>query len=190
MTVAANKTSFASVEVEESFDTTFGIYDLNELLGVISIFNDPDLEFSEKSLVISEGKNRIRYMPADADVLIFPKKEPKFSDSPEAEFELSSQHLTQIIKAASVLKVPVVTFKGDGKKIVVMVHDKTNPNSNQFVIDVESETSEKFDMHVKVDSLKMLPETYKVLVSFNKILKFVGDKKNYLVTCETDSTAG
>ena len=189
LTVASNKTAFASAEVEETFDVDFGIYDLSELLGVLSIFADPELEFSERSLIISEGKNRIRYMPADAEVLVFPKKEPKFTDTPDAEFTLTSQNLTQIIKAASVLKVPVVTFKGDGEKIVALVHDKTNSNSNQFIIDLNAETDRTFDMHVKVDSLKMLPEDYNVQISFQKILKFVGDKKSYLVTCETDSSA-
>jgi gp45 sliding clamp, C terminal len=189
MTVAANKTGFAMAEVDEKFPVQFGLYDLGELLGVLSIFTDPELEFSEKSLTISEGKNRIRYMPADTDVLIYPKKEPKFTDTPEATFELTAQHLGQIIKAASVLKVPIVTIKGDGSKIVILVHDKTNPNSNQFAIDVEADTQETFDMHVKVDSLKMLPETYQVHVSFNKILKFVGERKTYLVTCETDSSS-
>jgi hypothetical protein len=189
LTVASNKTAFASAEVEETFDVDFGIYDLSELLGVLSIFTDPELEFSERSLIISEGKNRIRYMPADAEVLVFPKKEPKFTDTPDAEFTLTSQNLTQIIKAASVLKVPVVTFKGDGEKIVALVHDKTNSNSNQFIIDLNAETDRTFDMHVKVDSLKMLPEDYNVQISFQKILKFVGDKKSYLVTCETDSSA-
>lgn len=188
MTVAPNKTSFAVATIEESFDTEFAIYDLNELLGVMSIFTDPDLMFSEKSLVISEGKNRIRYMPADPEVLIFPKKQPKFSDSPECTFNLTAQQLQQIIKASSILKVPVVTVKGDGTKVSILVHDKTNPNSNQFVIDVESDTSQVFDMHVKVESLKMLNEDYVVDVSFSKILRFTGDKKTYLVTCETDSS--
>ena len=189
MTVAANKTSFAAAEVDEEFDTQFGIYDLGEFLGVMSIFSDPDLEFSDKCLIISEGKNRIRYMPADPEVLIYPKKEPKFPSDPDAEFKLSAQHLAQIIKASSVLKVPIVTFKGDGKKITVLVHDKTNVNSNQFVIDVEHSTDQTFDMHVKVDSLRMIPEAYDVQVSFNKVLKFIGDKKTYLVTCETDSVS-
>lgn len=188
MTVAANKTSFACAEVEEDFDVTFGIYDLNELLGVLSIFNDPDLTFTEKSLTISEGKNRIRYMPADAEVLIYPKKEPKFSDTPDAEFTLTSQHLTQIIKASSVLKVPFMTIQGDGNKIVILVHDKSNPNTNQFAIDVEAETDKTFSMHIKVDSLKMIPEDYQVLVSSAKVCKFIGDKKTYLVTGETDSS--
>ena len=189
MTVAANKTAFAIAEVEETFDTAFGVYDLGELLGVLSIFTDPDLQFNEKTLVISEGKNRIRYMPADSEVLIYPKKEPRFPDEPDAEFDLTAQNLAQITKASSVLKVPFVTFKGEGNKIVALVHDKANPNSNQFSIDVGAATTEVFDMHVKVESLKMLPEDYKVQVSFNKILKFVGDRKSYLVTCETDSAS-
>lgn len=189
MTVAANKTAFAIAEVEETFDTNFGVYDLGELLGVLSIFSDPDLEFSDRNLIISEGKNRIRYMPADAEVLIFPKKEPRFPEEPNAVFDLTAQNLAQITKASSVLKVPFVTFKGDGKKIVALVHDKANPNSNQFSIDVGAESTEVFDMHVKVESLKMLPEDYTVQVSFNKILKFIGDRKSYLVTCETDSSS-
>lgn len=188
MTVAANKTAFAAAEIEETFDVEFGIYDLNEFLGVLSIFEDPDLTFTEKSLTISEGKNRIRYMPADAEVLIYPKKEPKFSDDPEAEFVLSAQQLSQIIKASSVLKVPFMTIKADGKKIVVLVHDKSNPNTNQFAIDVEADTDKTFDMHIKVESLKMIPEEYKVLVSSAKVCKFIGDKKTYSVTGETDSS--
>ena len=188
MTVAANKTAFASAEIEESFDTEFGVYDLSEFLGVLSIFTDPELTFNDKALVIAEGKNRIRYMPADSEVLIYPKKEPRFPDTPDAQLELTMQQLSQVIKAASVLKAPIITFKGDGSKITVLVHDKTNPNSNQFVIDVGEDTDKVFEMHVKVDSLKMLPENYSVMISFNKVIKFVGDKKNYLVTCETDSS--
>ena len=188
MTVAANKTAFAKADVEEEFDVAFGIYDLSEFLGVLSIFENPELTFGERSLTISDGKNRIRYMPADAEVLIFPKKEPKFSANPEAEFVLTSQHLQQIIKASSVLKVPFMTIKGDGSKIVVLVHDKSNPNTNQVSIDVEVDTDKTFDLHIKVDSLKMIPEDYKVLVSSAKTCKFIGDKKTYLVTGEIDSS--
>ena len=192
MTVAANKTAFACAEIEESFPHQFGIYDLNEFLGVISIFNDPDLDFTDRALTISEGNRRIRYMPADPEVIIFPKKEPKFTDEPDASFTLDSQQLTQISKASSVLKAPIVTFKGDGSKIVVLVHDKTNPNSNQFTIDVGENTDKNFEMHLKVDSLKMQHapgDSYEVLVSFAKIVKFIGDRKSYLVACETDSTS-
>jgi len=186
MTKAANGTSFAAVTVEETFPHDFAIYDLNELLGVVSIFNDPELEFNEKVLTISEGNNRIRYMPSDVEVLIVPKKEPAFSDA-VATFKITAQQLAQISKAASVLKVPFVTIRGDGSKIVVLVHDKSTPNSNQFLIDVDAETEATFDMHIKVESLKMLPDTYEVFVSEKKICKFEADRKVYFVSGEIDS---
>lgn len=187
MTAAANKTAFAMATIEEDMPVTMGIYDLGELLGVVSIFSDPELTFTDKSLTISEGKNKIRYMPADAEVLFFPKKQPTFPDA-DASFDLPAAQLQQIMKASAVLKVPFMTIKGDGKKITVLVHDKANPNSNQFVIDVSADTDKEFQMHVKVDSLKMLVEDYAVEVSFNKVLKFGGKDKTYLVTCETDSS--
>ena len=188
MTAAANKTAFAMATIEEDMPVTMGIYDLGELLGVVSIFTDPDLTFTEKSLTISEGKNKIRYMPADAEVLFFPKKVPAFPDA-DAKFDLPAAQLQQIMKASAVLKVPFMTIKGDGTKITVLVHDKANPNSNQFIIDVSATTDKEFQMHVKVDSLKMLVEDYAVDVSFAKVLQFVGKGKSYLVTCETDSSA-
>ena len=36
--------------VEETFPTQFAIYDLNQLLSLISVSQNPDIEFSEKSL--------------------------------------------------------------------------------------------------------------------------------------------
>lgn len=188
MTGAANKTCFAVAEIEETIPVDMGIYDLGELLGVISIFNDPDLTFTNGTLTISEGRNKIRYMPADAEVLVYPKRQVSLPTN-DVSFNLPAAQLQQIIKAGAVLKVPFMTVKGDGSKITVIVHDKANVNSNQFVIDVDVDSTAEFQMHVKVDNLKMLVEDYFVEVSFNKILQFTGKKKSYLVTCEIDSSS-
>ncbi len=188
MTVAPNKTSFAVAEIEDSFDGDFGVYDLTEFLGVMSIFSDPELEFNKNNVTIREGKRRIKYLPADPEVLIYPKKEPKFTDNPDAEFTLDAVQIQQIMKASSVLKSGIVTIRGDGKTISVIVHDKTNPNSNQFIIDTDKDTKHLFDMHIKVENLKLIHESYNVMVSSSKVVKFVGDKKSYTVACETDSS--
>ena len=45
-TISNVKDVFAKVEVEETFENNFAIYDLNEFLGVVSLFEDPDFEFS------------------------------------------------------------------------------------------------------------------------------------------------
>lgn len=185
-TIATNKTIFAEMEVEETFDTEFGIYDLSEFIGVLGIFADPELEFTEKCLTISEGKNSIRYLPAEASVLVASKPSKAFPANAEVSFELSATILANIVKSASVLKVAFVTFKGDGSKLSLVVHDKANTNSNQFNIDIGS-TDKEFAFHMKVENLKMVPESYEVHISSKKIAKFIGAKKSYMIAMEFDS---
>ena len=55
-TISAQKNVMADVTVAETFPD-FGIYDLNEFLGAMSLFEDPDLEFGDKSVTISEAGN-------------------------------------------------------------------------------------------------------------------------------------
>ena len=52
----------ASVSVKETFDRDFGIYDLNEFLGVYSLFaDDPELAFDEKFVTVANGKSKVKY---------------------------------------------------------------------------------------------------------------------------------
>lgn len=185
-TKSPNNTIYSEAKVEEVFPTEFGIYDLNEFLGVLSIFNDPELTFNDRSLTISEGKNKIHYLPADAEVLIAPKGAPKLP-VPEVEFELSAQSLQQIIKASAALKVPFMTIHSKDGNIEILVHDKANPNSNKFQLELGT-TEHEFNVHVKVESLKMLPDTYTLQVTSKKICLFKSATKSYLLACEADST--
>ena len=56
-TVSPLNTILASVEVEEDFPKTFPIYELNRLLGTLSLFDKPELDFTEKGIVIKDGKH-------------------------------------------------------------------------------------------------------------------------------------
>ena len=51
-TITPAKNVMAEAEVEEEFETEFGIWDLSKFLGTISLFDDPDFEFSEKYVMI------------------------------------------------------------------------------------------------------------------------------------------
>jgi hypothetical protein len=54
-TIAVGNTIMSTVTVPETFSSEFGIYDVNEFLGALSLFEDPDLEFSEKYVTLSQG---------------------------------------------------------------------------------------------------------------------------------------
>ena len=60
-TISPIKNILSEVEVSETFDVVFGIWDLPKFLGTISIFNDPELEFHEKYVLILNGNSTIKY---------------------------------------------------------------------------------------------------------------------------------
>ena len=57
-TVSAMKNIVASAKVEESFPVEFAIYDLNEFLSALSLFENPDLDFQENYVLITESGSK------------------------------------------------------------------------------------------------------------------------------------
>jgi hypothetical protein len=187
-TISPSKWIYGEAQVEEDFPVEFPIYDLSELLSVISIFNDPELVFEDSVLYITEGKNKVRYMPSEPNILIVPKSSPKFPANSDVSFELSASTLQQITRAAAVLKVPFVSIIGDGKSVSIIVTDKNNPNSNHLEIQV-GDTEYEFSVNLKVELFKMIPESYELHMSSEKrACKLIGTDKMYLLAWETDST--
>ena len=52
-TISPAKNIVSESVVTENFEVEFGIWDLSKLLGTISLFEDPEFEFGEKSMIIS-----------------------------------------------------------------------------------------------------------------------------------------
>ena len=50
-TRSVQNTILSSVTVPDVFPIEFGIYDLNEFLGVLSLFQNPDVDFTEKYVI-------------------------------------------------------------------------------------------------------------------------------------------
>ena len=55
-TISPVKNVLSEMVVEETFDKEFGIWDMNKFLGTVSLFNDPEFDFNDKSVTIS-GSN-------------------------------------------------------------------------------------------------------------------------------------
>ena len=53
-TMSTMKNILAEADVSEAFPTDFGIYDLNEFLGVLTLAKDADLNFDNQSIL--DGK--------------------------------------------------------------------------------------------------------------------------------------
>lgn len=187
-TVSVGKNIIASAVVAEEFPSQFGIYDLNEFLGAFSLFQDPDLTFTDKHVTIKEGKNSVRYFGASSNVLT-EAPTPKTLPTPDIEFDMSAQMLTQIQRVASVLKVADFSLIGDGETIAISVGDKTNPTGNSFSSEV-GVTDKVFRVNLKVENLKMMQTDYRVAIGAKKVARFQATNQQlmYYVAIEKDST--
>jgi hypothetical protein len=186
-TISAQKNVMADATTTETFPD-FAIYDLNEFLGAMSLFEDPDLDFQDKYVSISQGNMKIKFFAADASVLVAPQKAITFPEA-EINFNLSASMLNMIHKTASVLRAADVSIVGDGTKVTAIVGDKKNASGNSFSEPV-GESDKTFKVNLKVENLKMLPGDYQVSISSKKISRFKAPNTDlvYYVAVEADST--
>ena len=184
-TLSASKSVYASVTVKEDFPVQFGVYDLNELLGITALFSDPDYDFTEKYVTIKEGPNSVRFYGAAEEVLTVPSKPIKVPPA-DIQFKLTADQINMIMKTSGVLRASDVTVEGDGTNLRVIVGDKKNSSANNYVVEL-GDTTAKFKANIRVDNLKIIPGDYTVELAAKKVAKFINGDLEYVVVLEQDS---
>jgi len=187
-TMSAMKNIVAKADVAEEFTTPFAIYDLNEFLSALSLFGKPDLEFGNDFVIITEeGTSKsLKYWYSDPSVVTTPSKEISMP-STELTFNLSSDTLNEITKAAAVIGVPDMALAG-GK---LMVTDKKNSTANAYETSLDvGDVSADYKFWFKVENLKLIPGSYDVEVSSKKISHFTHTKLGvqYWIALEPESS--
>ena len=191
-TMSAMKNIVAKADVTEEFPSDFAIYDLNEFLSALSLFGKPDLEFGNDFVIITEeGTSKsLKYWFSDPSVVTTPSKEISMP-STELTFNLSSDTLNEITKAAAVIGVPDMSLSGTGLGAKLMVTDKKNSTANAYEtsLDVGSVDAE-YKFWFKVENLKVMPGAYDVEVSSKKISHFTNTKLGvqYWIALEPESS--
>ena len=191
-TISTMRNIFAKANIDESFDTEFGIYDLNEFLAVVSGMNKPELSLQDKHMTISQegSKSKVKYFYSDPSVIVAPTKEVNMPEA-EVTFSLSETNLEQLKKMAGILKSPDLALIGEtGGDIVLKVCDKKNDTSNNFDIVVGEGATADYTFYFKVENTKMIPGDYDVSVSSKSISHFKNKKLpiEYWIALEPDST--
>ncbi len=187
-TISPQRNVVASVTVTETFPEDFYIYDLSQFLGVISLFSDPDVEFTPNIATIKEGKNSIKYYAADKSVLLLPPDKAIKFPGTDVEFELTSEQLVAIQKTSSVLSAPDLSIVGDGKTITLKVLDLKNNSTNNYEVEI-GETDKEFVANITISNLKMTTQSYKVELSAKKISKWTAIEGDMTVYVALDSTS-
>ena len=191
-TISVMKNILAEVTIDEEAPKDFGIYDLSQFLNGLSLHNDPELDFANDGhVVIKEGRMRSKYYFADPNVIITPPEKPITLPSEDVAFELSTEQLDKLLKAAAIYQLPDLAVVGGEGVVKVVVRDKKNDTSNSFSI-IVGETDKEFSFNFKVENIKILPGTYNVVVSSKLLSRFSSKNHDlvYYIALEPDSTIG
>ena len=191
-TISVMKNILAEVTIAEEFPKDFGIYDLTLFLNGMGLHQSPELDFEDDSyVVIKEGKMRSKYFFADPNVIVTPPDKEISLPSEDVSFELSTDQLDKLLKAAAIYQLPDLSVVGENGVVKLLVRDKKNDTSNDFSI-VVGETESKFAFNFKVENIKILPGTYEVVISQKLLSRFTSKNHNliYYIALEPDSTFG
>jgi hypothetical protein len=189
-TISVMKNILAEAKIDEDLPLDFGIYDLNQFLNGLGLHQSPLLDFeNDGHVVIREGKMRSKYFFADPSVIVTPPEKDITLPTEDVCFELSTQQLDKLLKAAAVYQLPDLSAIGEAGVVKLVVRDKKNDTSNDFAV-VVGETENEFCFNFKVENIKILPGTYEVVVSQKLLSRFTSQDYNlkYYIALEPDST--
>jgi len=191
-TMSVMKNILAEATIAEELPKDFGIYDLNQFLNGLGLHNNPELNFeADNYVVIKEGRSRTKYFFADPNVIVTPPDKSIDLPTEDVTFELSTEQLDKLLKAASIYQLPDLCAVGENGVVKILVRDKKNETSNTFAVNV-GETDATFSFNFKVENIKIVPGTYEVVVSQKLLSRFTSKNYDliYHIALEPDSTFG
>ena len=159
---------YARATVPDNFPKSFSIYDLNQWLATLSLFDDPDISFEDKQMVINGGRMNAKYrysapaVTADQPTQDIEIPETIFS------FDMPREQLQEVLKATSVLGLKELEFSINGLR-AFNSNAKGEAIDNEYNSAIENVTFEDESIlqtvKIKVDALRLLPLDYKVSIT-------------------------
>jgi hypothetical protein len=184
-TMHPQKTVMASATVSENFEKIARVYDLSRFLATLSLFDDPDVEFTEDKFIISSGRSKVSYTYAAEAMVVSPPDKTIQFPAPEATVSIKWKELDSVIRAAGVLKLTEIAFTSDGSNISLSAVDSKNPTADAYdVVIADDVSTEAFRMIIKVENLRLMPNDYEVALSTKGLAHFKSSKAEYYIALE------
>lgn len=196
-TISKQKNILAKAELTDTFDAEFGIHDLNNFLGTLSLSRDaqPEIEIGEKNIIIKSlgGRSSTEYRKASKETILVPPDKTISMENAEIKFPLDAEDLEWISKVASALGSPNIAFVSNGESCTIQTFDAKDDAShvNSTKLDVVGQGA-KYRMVFATENLRFVPGAYQVTIAS----KGIGHFKNttvpveYWVTTENGSKYG
>lgn len=166
-TISSAENIISLATIEEEFPQDFSIYELNQFIAGLSLFESPTLIFDNSDyLTIKENSRRVKYYFSDPTITLktAPDKGVKFPGG-NISFTITQEGITSLLKANSVYNLPDLTFNAVDGVITLAVGDRENDTSNTYEQVITGETTGDYKLQMKIENLRLLPGDYDVKIS-------------------------
>ena len=194
-TISEARTVLSTAVVDADFPKDFGIYDLNEFMGVLQLVDAPSLKFEDDYVIVNDstGRSKVKYFYSSEETLTTPQKDITMPEA-NVKFKLDNESLSKLKRAASALGHTEISISGKDGVLSLSVVDSKNKTSNVFSIDVSGEFDNDvaFNFILSTNNLKILPGDYEIEISSKLISQFKHTSLDvkYWIALEKTSTFG
>jgi len=165
------KTVLIRAEVPEEFPINFSIYNLKQFLEIVDTFEgEPDFDFKDSYVTISEKNNSIRYGYCKPTLVLISELDNLELGEDKENFMLDSKTIMRLKKLSGVLKHDDLFIKNssDGKGIEFILTTVTEgstgeDSTNDSVLTIEKETSAEFNVKISMKNLTYVITTDKAV---------------------------
>lgn len=185
-TMSVETTILAEAELDDDFPCEFGIYDLFEFLMNITTMNDPDLLFTDQSVVISDSSMVMTYYSCAANAVTVPPNKKLSPDNPKVKFNITEAQLKKLMDVSKMNDFPTFTISGSNDfGISIKCHDNSNDTSNHVVSNMGDYAGDSFCTNIKTDNIRIIPGDYEISI-FDSFTLFQNTKRTlrYFIAIE------
>jgi hypothetical protein len=186
-TMAPDKSLLAEVIVDETFPVQYGIYDLPQFLGTLSILENPDIEFvADHKARITDSNVVVTYHGCSPALITSPPDKKLELSKVDASFRLTTASLQKILKLAAMNNLPMFTVEGTDEGLFVKVHEDTD-TTNTVRMRIGDHSGAPFAVKFRVDNMRIQNKDYNVEVAFGSFATFETDDKKlkYYIALQT-----
>lgn len=191
--VSPGKEAILSVELDDEIPNDFGIYNLGNLINIISLLTEPVISFDQNKLIVADSKGyRAVFHATNPALIININNFEEFLAVPTVfSFELSMEVLTTIVKLAKVNGLSHISFEDSPNAVIISAYTKKQKDSNTISINVPHEEKSQ-DQYFKnkfiiaSNNLAIEPDFYEVSIAENGFAKFVSKtcSRIYIIATE------
>ena len=186
-TISPEKSILVEATIEDNIPSEFGIYDLNQFLGIFTFLKNPEITFGNDQVVLSDGEFSFTYRGCSTNLIIKPPEKQLVLKDITTKFSLANATSQKLIRIATLSSLPNLSVVGKNGDLLLKIHEKANDTSNDGVQKIGDYAGKDFIATFKTENLKLLPDDYNVEIQAGAFAKFVNVNNNltYFIALET-----